>query len=444
MKKAMIRFWAGFLLVLFFFPVFWFTGLRDAEAVDLVLTPYNPPIMIQEFGGSFDYTIDVLNNEADDLLFNLWTMIALPDGREVGLLFEPVFFRLPTGWTASRTLSQFIPETVPSGNYFYTAYVGRFPDTVWVSDSFSFEKLTGVAEWYPQNSGTANYLIGVYFSDPSNGWAVGSLNTILHTVNGGDSWYEQASPTSSNYYDVCFANALEGWAVGSAGKIIHTTDGGEIWSNQSSGTSYAIYGIFCQDANTAWVVGGKERSFTEPNRFIRHTTDGGATWNTQYSESGPPHLESIFFVNALDGYAVGEGGGILKTTDGGISWVLQDSGILGHLYSVFFTDPLTGWAVGVSGVVLNTVNGGDSWFVQDVGTTNALRSVFFADASTGWIIGGNNDNSTVLHTSDGGLTWLEQNGGTNNFLAGAHFTDALNGWAVGINGTIVHTTTGGE
>ncbi len=31
-------------------------------------------------------------------------------------------------------------------------------------------------------------LMSVYFTDNSNGWAVGDNGTILHTTNGGEDW----------------------------------------------------------------------------------------------------------------------------------------------------------------------------------------------------------------------------------------------------------------
>ncbi|UCD56149.1 MAG: hypothetical protein JSV16_09930, partial [Candidatus Hydrogenedentota bacterium] len=57
-------------------------------------------------------------------------------------------------------------------------------------------------------------------------------------------------------------------------------------------------------------------------------------------------LRSVCFADANTGTAVGDCGTILRTTDGGATWVSQTSGTSNHLYGVCFTDANTGTAVG--------------------------------------------------------------------------------------------------
>ena len=49
---------------------------------------------------------------------------------------------------------------------------------------------------------------------------------------------------------------------------------------------------------------------------------------------------------------MGENGVILRTTDGGVSWVLQSKGTSEFLYGVCFTDVNNGVAVGSAGTIL--------------------------------------------------------------------------------------------
>jgi photosystem II stability/assembly factor-like uncharacterized protein len=60
----------------------------------------------------------------------------------------------------------------------------------------------------------------------------------------------------------------------------------------------------------------------------------------------------VKFVNKEEGWAVGRGGVILRTGDGGASWVQQESNTRQHLYALFF-DKKGGWAVGGDGLVLH-------------------------------------------------------------------------------------------
>jgi hypothetical protein len=49
---------------------------------------------------------------------------------------------------------------------------------------------------------------------------------------------------------------------------------------------------------------------------------------------------------------------IVKTTDGGTSWIELTSGTSKALYAVYFPKADTGYAVGENGTILKTINGG--------------------------------------------------------------------------------------
>ncbi|MCS7029696.1 MAG: YCF48-related protein, partial [Bacteroidia bacterium] len=98
-------------------------------------------------------------------------------------------------------------------------------------------------------------------------------------------------------------------------------------------------------------------------------------------------LLSVHFVNAAIGWAVGLGGTILKTTNGGTTWTPQTSGTTQLLYSVHFVNAAIGWAVGNSGTILKTTDGGTTWTPQTSGTIQTLYSVHFVSETTGWVVG---------------------------------------------------------
>ena len=70
-------------------------------------------------------------------------------------------------------------------------------------------------------------------------------------------------------------------------------------------------------------------------------------WTAQNSGT-VEELDSLHFVDSMIGWAVGSGGTIVKTTDGGANWMVQMSGIGTDVYllDVHFFDALVGWAVG--------------------------------------------------------------------------------------------------
>ena len=109
------------------------------------------------------------------------------------------------------------------------------------------------------------------------------------------------------------------------------------------------------------------------------------------------------------------------------------------LLAVSFGDAETGLAVGPGGVVLRTTDGGTTWVSQDP-LVGCCFDVLFIDANTVAAVGVN----TIFRSTDGGVTWLEQEKPTFSGLLSVSFADADNGAAAGGNGTIIWTTDGGD
>lgn len=117
-------------------------------------------------------------------------------------------------------------------------------------------------------------------------------------------------------------------------------------------------------------------------------------------------------------YVTGAKGTILKTIDGGGSWVKQTSGlqpingVLPTLYSTWFTSTTTGYAVGDNGAALKTTNGGSTWSPMVISPSSVhLRSIRFANKAglenIGYATGGTPDAAKgyVYRTTDGGASW---------------------------------------
>ncbi len=208
-----------------------------------------------------------------------------------------------------------------------------------------------------------------------------------------------------------------------------------VWNRQNSQTTTDLTSVFFVDANTGWAAG--------ENGTILHTTNGGLLWQNQNVPT-TVDLESISFANANQGWAVGDSGVILNTEDGGSTWSLQTSGLITDLKTVFFIDATTGWAAGSGGKLLKTTSGGSLWapptsrvFFID------FKSIFFSDANIGQLLGAGRQISKTL---DGGALWTIGRPlpppVTDGPLSSIFFLDATTGWSVGDN-SIIKTTTGG-
>jgi len=153
-------------------------------------------------------------------------------------------------------------------------------------------------------------------------------------------------------------------------------------------------------------------------------------------------LNSVYFVDANIGFAVGDYGTILKTNDGGINWIAQSSNTRNKLTSVYFVNYNIGYAVGDGGTILKTSNGGNLWQVQNSGTTQLLYAVYFVTSTKGYVVG---PSGTYLVTIDG-LNWKIKNlpYGDVPYAKSLYFTDSNTGYAAGCYFTIAKTDGTGE
>ena len=187
------------------------------------------------------------------------------------------------------------------------------------------------------------------------------------------------------------------------------------------------------DDKIGWAVGN--------SGVILYTTDGGTTW-TEQTSSVTTALNSVHFVNDKIGWVVGNSGVILYTTDGGTTWTEQTSSVTTALNSVHFVNDKIGWVVGNSGVILYTTDGGTTWTGQTSTVTSTLQSVHFADNTFGWVVG---EGGVILHTVNSGQAWTKQIIDNSDFLNSVHFVDHNYGWAIssGSDAAIFFTANGG-
>ncbi|MDB5257601.1 MAG: Cadherin-like beta sandwich protein [Chitinophagaceae bacterium] len=203
------------------------------------------------------------------------------------------------------------------------------------------------------------------------------------------------------------------------------------WIQASSSTIQDLRSVHFISSTQGWAVGN--------NGIILTTSNGGLTWTTQTSGT-TEYLNTVHFISSTQGWIVGTNGTILVTNNGGITWTAQTSNTVEILYSVYFVSSTQGWAVGNNGIILTTSNGGLTWTTQTSGTMQFLSSVYFISSTQGWIVG---SNGTILVTNNGGVTWIAQTSGTTTYFRSIYFISSTQGWAVGTNGIILTTSNGG-
>lgn len=120
----------------------------------LNLDPVSPPIIIPANGGSFNSAAQVQNLDPHAIQFDFWTEVRLPNGNLISPLFKREGLTLAASAAITRTLTQFVPATAPSGTYTYRACIGSWlPRVISQADSFQFVKTgvtmddSGAEEW---------------------------------------------------------------------------------------------------------------------------------------------------------------------------------------------------------------------------------------------------------------------------------------------------------
>lgn len=181
------------------------------------------------------------------------------------------------------------------------------------------------------------------------------------------------------------------------------------WEKINSPTTKLLNSIVFLDSLNGWVSGD--------SGLIIHTSNGGVDWETQYSNDSL-NVVNIYFLNdqlgwgsALSMYYEPYGTYILKTTNGGINWSSEYFRIENSLVnSFYFLDSLTGFAIGYPEIFHKTTDGGLSW--SHVSLDSSIVSGFppitikFYSPQYGFACGGVRDiKGVVWRTTDGGSSW---------------------------------------
>ena len=202
------------------------------------------------------------------------------------------------------------------------------------------------------------------------------------------------------------------------------------WVLQENVTSSWLYAVHFADNYTGCAVGS--------GGTIVRTTNGGTNWSSQIVGE-ENNFSGVRFINTMTGWIVGFAGTLLKTTNSGENWTYQNSGTTLYLRAIFFINSQTGWIVGDAGTVLKTTNSGDNWILQSVASANNFNSVFFIDINTGWIAA----NGGIYKTTNSGIDWIKIYSKYSKFLS-IHFVNPNTGWVVGAVYILKKSTDGGE
>jgi len=217
-------------------------------------------------------------------------------------------------------------------------------------------------------------LFGVSAISTTNVWAVGDGGLVLHSSDG-SSWtripvdeavFADDNLTERILNDIQFADASSGWIAGEFGTVLRSRDGGRSWAR------HAHVGASENDPYLFAVSAGSQAGSGPP---VATVGLAGRIWiadatGTRWIEKTMPGQESLYAI-AQSGprlVAVGDRGAIYVSQDSGASWVAATRPrVLGWLRAVRFAPTGTLFAVGAGGTLLRSDDGGSSFTRVSVG-----------------------------------------------------------------------------
>jgi photosystem II stability/assembly factor-like uncharacterized protein len=255
----------------------------------------------------------------------------------------------------------------------------------------------------------------MWWVNQTHGWKMNWLGSsmgnahgaVIHkTTDGGTTWQKKVLSTVVGDIGISiqFVDENNGWALivnRSSGqtKSLHSTDGGNNWDLiETGGLSYFF------DANIGWMTTRASLTEDVPPYYICHTTNGGVDWSVQYTDNTAGSIGKIQFTDLSNGWAVGDSAKILKTTDGGSNWTpITNTGNNSNHKNLFFLNANVGWIASREysnqggGLILHTTDGGVSWSIQN-SPVPYIYSIYFVDANNGWFTA----EDCIYHTTNGG------------------------------------------
>jgi photosystem II stability/assembly factor-like uncharacterized protein len=297
---------------------------------------------------------------------------------------------------------------------------------------------TRVAFTRVESTCTEQFAAG-WFVNRVTGFLVLTDGTVFRTDNNGDTFAQKTALPGTHApggqakpVDLRFLTDQIGVAATSDGKIYRTTDGANSWTVVND-TNRPVRAFFFVDATNGFAVG-------DGSLFLV-TTDGGATWSAKDIGLQATNLQSIGCATVkLCVMTTDTGTALVRTADGGATSRLvtpsQDA-----IFAAGFASPTRIAAGGASGATAVSDDTGLNFTPiggRLSGTYSGVRAG--GQANTAFAPG---DNGSLAKTVDGGKTWSRGNVSTSEDLRDVAFPTATVGYALYVSGGLFRTGDGG-
>ncbi len=236
-------------------------------------------------------------------------------------------------------------------------------------------------------------------------FTVNSEGIIIKTVDGGETWDTIVSGAPNGFTHIEFTTQMRGFIVGWGNTFMTTIDGGATWQNVTAGTDIYYYtSLVFYNENVGF--SGALTNSSSLEAYI--TTDGGDTWNLATDTSNMAEFAACFAdENTL--FSVGKDQVISKSTDGGNTWTVLQSGMpTFYNFEVYFRNQSEGIVSSEDGELLSTIDGGNTWDSFNTGYHHFYGLNYKGDQ----IFAAGTDQD-IFHSDDNGDNWNMLHDGEN-------------------------------
>ncbi len=245
-------------------------------------------------------------------------------------------------------------------------------------------------------------ITGIQFISPDTGFLVTREGTFLRTYDRCATWQTGTVDKTARLEDVSFASTAHGLVCGGYGALYVTEDSGQSWDNVSPGDSAHMYfDVLMVDTRIA-LVSGMDRGANVPYAgILLRSTNGGRSWLGQESMGmGYSELISTDAGRIL----LPSFGQLHVSTDQGETWQTRHLGIRGRARALSLSGS-TGFLVGPESMCARSTDSGQTWTNLQIEEDRTFVAVEVVNEQTAYIGG---LGSHMLVTTDGGQTWKEE------------------------------------
>jgi photosystem II stability/assembly factor-like uncharacterized protein len=259
----------------------------------------------------------------------------------------------------------------------------------------------GGLTWQPKLSTGYFAVSDIAFSDSVNGFVM-TYDSVYRTTDGAESLFavhdllQEFKPFSIAY------SGKTGYFL-SAGlyspngnidycKLLKSVDNGNTWSMVAD-TTVPLSRLYFIDSLRGFGV-----YFNESSSYMYYTKNGGVNWTLLYHSFDPEPVLNI--VDSTSVFLI-RGAKIFKWNDGEMSWELTTPGVDNYFNAIQFVNDSVGYAESNNYSILKTIDGGETWVPKFISYNKISGIMSFADANNGIVV----SYDTIFISHDGAETW---------------------------------------